>query len=240
MSAAKAIDVFTEEYPPYTHSVVLQDGKTEAGGWCTYLVKEIAKEAKINLQQISVSPWAKAYNETKNRPNCMAYAAMKSPERLDLFYFVGPIIKEGGSGFVRLKDGPSISSVEDAKKYKTSAVASESAYAWLLQQGFQASKNLMPSINYEAGIKNLYERGRLDFIYITLESAQYVAKDLGLNPALLEMAFEYQLDSTPAELYIILKKCPENLELYEKMQHALDSLKASGEYDKLLNAAKSN
>lgn len=242
ISASSMADIIsggTEEYPPYTHAVKLADGKDVAGGWCTTIVKEIAKAANVELGEIEVAPWAKVFNDAKNRTNFITYAAMKSPERIPLFYFVGPIIKEGPTCFLRLSGGRSISSVEEAKSFKTSVTSSESASAYLQAVGFELGKNIIPAKDYEIGIKNLYA-GRLDFIYMTLESAQYIAKTLGLEPSKLEVALEYQMDSTPAELYVILKKDPANLELSEKLQKALDDLKSSGKYDEILAAAKAN
>lgn len=116
-------DLFTEDYPPYNMPIEDKtgDNANEIIGSATDTMKEIFKRAKMNYN-MELLPWARAYNFALNRKNAVVFAASRTPERENLFKWVGPI-GENSWVFFSLIDPKTkapkfkINSMEEAKKY---------------------------------------------------------------------------------------------------------------------------
>ena len=83
---ASTLTYMTEEYPPYQYK--------EAGtlkGLSVDLLKLMWAKMGVPEQAIAVYPWARGYNLIQNHPNSVLFSMIRTPEREQMFKWVGPI-----------------------------------------------------------------------------------------------------------------------------------------------------
>ena len=133
------LQVVTEEYPPYNYS---EDG--EVVGFCTDVVKEILKRAKVEYT-IHSYPWADSYKMAQTETNVLIYSIGRNVEREPLFKWVD-VIARTEVYFYKLKSRVDIKikTFDDIKKYKIGAVQDDFRAQWLIKQGIKDQLALVP------------------------------------------------------------------------------------------------
>lgn len=204
--------VITEEYPPFNYT----DAGGNLVGSSTEAVKGIINRLGENIT-IEVMPWARAYETVLGEPDTALYSMARTPERENVFMWVGPIGSYENWLYAKKGSNVRCSSLDEAKAVKCIAVVKDEAgQQKLAQQGFI---NIVYTDSIADGLKNLAE-GEVDLWLGPGAEVELVAKQAGVDAAQIEaVAFVHKVD-----LYIAFNKNTPYATVLA-WQNALDSLK---------------
>ncbi len=154
--AQEQLEILTCECPPLSYE---NNHRVEGPG--ADLVRHIQKKLNTH-EQISIFPWARAYRTTEEVANTVLFSTAKTPQREDLFKWVGPMAEKKYYFFARMGSKIEINSIEDAKKYTVGVHLESNNHRFLLAQGFET---LQPVVLEEQNLMKLYY-GRIDLWYV--------------------------------------------------------------------------
>ncbi|MCF6178218.1 MAG: transporter substrate-binding domain-containing protein [Geopsychrobacter sp.] len=223
---ADDLTYMTEEYPPFNFQI---NGKLQ--GISIDLLEKVFQQIGANKSRadIQLIPWAKGYEAVKNQPNTVLFAMTRTEARESLFKWVGPLAPARIVVMARKADGIKIDSVADLNKYKIGAIREDIGEQLLLSGGV-SKDSVDASSSIEANIKKL-DRGRIDLWAYDQTVAMYAIKKAGYNPQDFESVYVLK----DGALYYAFNKGTDE-GLIQKFQTALDAVKQSGEYAKILGA----
>lgn len=218
----QAIQVVTEEYPPYNYS---ENGNVL--GFCTDVVKEVLKRADLDYS-IQSHPWSKSYKMAQSQPNVLIYSMGRNVEREPLFKWVD-VIARTEVYFFKLKSRVDIKikTFDDIKKYKIGAVRDDFRAQWLIKQGVANQLNLVPDDRYN--MRNLFDRN-IDIFPIGELVAYNIAHREGHAFNDLEKAM--YIKDMSADLYMAFSGQTPDV-VVEKCKKALFSIKKDGTYEEI-------
>ncbi len=171
------LSLFTEEYPPYNYT---KEGKVQ--GVNTRLLLRAADRAGLDLtrEDISVLPWARAYNTALNNADTCVYTTMRTPKREPHFRWIGPLVNTEkvlmSAGNSRLE----IHSVKEVRRYTVGVVIDDVCRDILRNKGVPEEK-IEPAPSALSNLRKLV-RGRVDLVAYDELTLRYVAKENGINP----------------------------------------------------------
>ncbi|MBI4806408.1 MAG: ABC transporter substrate-binding protein [Desulfovibrio sp.] len=226
MATSVKLMPLTEELPPF--NFMTQDG---ARGISTDILRLMIEHSGLEDQteEIQVQPWARAYNTVRNKPCTMLFSVTRTPERDPLFKWVGPIISNRNSLIARKDKHIRLHSVEDAQKHTLGAIRDYAPTQLLLSGGYPADK-IETTPDAKSNLIKL-EKGRIDLFVYNEVAFQWMVAKHGLNKNDFETVFvlhEGQL------YYAFNKDTPDSI--IAKLQSALDSLKKSGDVQRVIDA----
>jgi len=111
--------LMTEEYPPITF---MKEGKPS--GLVTEMVQEIASRLHIP-DNIRLTSWKNAYNMALLHPNVILFSTERTPEREELFHWVGPAGKNNTIFYAKKGSGIVIKTLDDAKQVEAIATTTD-------------------------------------------------------------------------------------------------------------------
>lgn len=193
-SAHAQLHIFTELSPP---NQTLENN--QVAGTSTALVKQILERAKLT-GEFTMYPWARAYNATLKQPNGLIYSLAKTPEREDLFHWIGAVAVFH-LGFVanRYRSDISINSLEDAKQYKIAVQRGDVAAGTLQALGFTFIETSDIQKSYELLVAN-----RVDLV---IDDPRYVTSmAAALNLPDEHFAFIYDIEQLTVKGYLAANK----------------------------------
>lgn len=155
------LTILTEHLAPFQ---IVKDSKIT--GITTEIVEKTLRTAKYDYK-IEALPWATAFNLAKREKNTCIYSLTRIPTREPLFNWVGHIVNTETSLYSLASKEFSISSIDDAKKYKIAVIREDVTHHFLLSKGFIEGDNLYVMDNYDALLELLETPSRsIDFILI--------------------------------------------------------------------------
>ncbi len=226
ISFAVELKFVTEDLPPLQYN---NHGKPASGAMVD-LIHLLKNEAKLS-GSIYIYPWARSYQMAKNEENVIIFSMFRSADREKHFQWVGKIYRID-SYLVALKSRQDIrvNNLNDAKAYTVGSIRDDLAENYLKERGFIEDKNLYLSSAYPVLWKMLYS-GRTDLAFTNSLVWQYEIQHSGLDPN--KIKFIYKIPDIPADLYIAAS-LPTKKNIVEKLQQALQRIKADGRYQKIL------
>lgn len=123
--AAHALDVVTEENPPFNFT---DNGKLS--GLSTEVVVEIGRRARVPLT-FSVLPWPQAYDRAQTKSNTCLYSTARLENRERLFKWVGPLAQNSWALFAKKDFKDPVKSLADARPYRIGGVTNDAKIMWL-------------------------------------------------------------------------------------------------------------
>ena len=218
----QAIQVVTEEYPPFNYS---ENGK--ALGFCTDVVKEVLKRANVEYS-IHSYPWSKSYNMAQSQPNVLIYSIGRNVDREPLFKWVD-VIARTEVYFYKLKSRVDIKikTFDDVKKYKIGAVRDDFRAQWMMKQGIKDQLNLVP--DDIQNMRNLFAR-KIDIFPIGEFVAYHIAHQEGR--AFNDLEKTMYVKDMSADLYMAFSNQTPDV-VVEKCKKALFEIRKDGTYEKI-------
>jgi polar amino acid transport system substrate-binding protein len=218
LGLAQEITVVTEEFPPFNY---MDNGKLV--GISTEVVQATLARAGITAE-IKVYPWARCYRMVSEQANVLAFSMGRTPDRENLFVWIGPIAPAIKTALFKLKQRSDIviTSLEDAKKYKIGLIRDNAWHTTLRQQGFEDDKNIFPVTQREQNLQKLFA-GRIDLLLDNNLNARSKTKALGLPVDQIEEAFVLR----ELETYMALNKQTAET-LVTRIRTAFEQLQAEG------------
>ncbi|WAB93630.1 ABC transporter substrate-binding protein [Pseudomonas citronellolis] len=218
--------LLTENFPPYNMAI---NGKNFAqedniDGIAVDIVREMYKRAGIKYSMTLRFPWERIYKLALEKPDYGVFVTARLPERESAFKWVGPI---GPDDWVLLARGDSpiaLKSLDEAKKYRVGAYKGDAMAEYLAEHGFEPVLALRDQEN--AG---KLQKGEIDLWASGDPAGRYLAKQVGVSG--LKTVLRFNSD----QLYLALnKETPD--EVVQKLQAALDKMRAEGFVDDVLNS----
>ncbi len=227
-AAAESVDdiVFmTEQYPPYNFE---EDNKLQgiAVDILTLMLQRVG--AKQVREDIELLPWARGYKRVQSEPNTCLFSTTRTEEREHLFKWVGPIAPELVGLIARKERNIKIDSVEDIERHKIGTIRDDVAEQYLVNAGISVDDmERVPETILNINKLNL---GRIDLWAYGDNVAMWELKANGFDPA------DYELVHVLGRqvLYFAFHKGTSD-SVIQKLQAALDALKANKEYEKILD-----
>lgn len=209
----------TEEYPPVTF---LQDGRPS--GFVTDMVRSIGARLGIP-DNIRLTSWKNAYNMGLTYPKVVLFSAERTPERENLFHWVGPVGRNSAILYARKGSGIRIGSLEEAKKVTAIATTTN----WFTEQHLQREgfKNLLSSPDPRDNVRQLM-RGEVQLSVFTDLTIAEIAREAGYSLKDLEPV----LTVGQTYFYIAISR-DTPAEQVQAWQAALDDLKRNGSFEKI-------
>lgn len=212
-----ALRLITSEFAPYSTS---ENGHAKG---------VVVDRARLLLQQVGLSipievyPWARAYETALRTPGALLFAVARTPEREDLFKWVGEAATFKVALF-RSAQRPDIAptTLEEAGRYRIGALLKDVKGAYLT--GKEIPHEVIA--DEELGIRMLLH-GRLDLLPSDVRSMIYRLDRLGLPPTAVVEALPLPDISRP--LYFAFNRdTPDSI--VETFRQALSTLPEPEQY----------
>lgn len=176
-------------------------------------------------------PWARAYQETIDKPNYVLLTLLKTEKRENKFKWLGYIDCLEAS-LIKLKQNTSLklSSLEDAKRFRIGTVRGYGAAQYLLQNGFVESENLVLVADPNQ-LWHLLFKGRIDFVLTNIKTGKYEIANAGYSAD--NVVTDFPITPLNAELQMATGNTTSR-ELTEALKRALLAIKENGEYDRIM------
>ncbi len=224
---ATAITVVTEELPPYNMTI---DGQLTGMG--TEVVQAVMEEAgeQAGIQSM---PWARAYDIALNAENVLIYSIARTPQREDLFKWVGVIAPTRWFLFSLPGRTFKLNSLDDARQYQIATVKSDVGEQYLIDKGFEIGRNLQSSNKYEHNYAKL-KAGRVDLWISNELNAHYLVRQASGNPgddAIAQLRLD-DLGGANGLCMAFSRNTPDAV--VDRFRHALARVQADGRYDAIV------
>jgi len=205
------VRILMDVYPPYNYV----DENGQVAGRSTEMVQAI--EDKLGLKtKIEVMPWEQAFELAQKEPGVALFSASRSPERENMFLWVGPLHNYEKHLYARKGSGIKINSLADIRNAKAiSVVKNESGEKICLDAG---GKLIYSVTDYES-LKKMMD-GSADLWLGPGQDISLVAKEAGVNPDDIESVFVVHKYG----MFIAFNKNTPPA-IVQQWQQALDSIK---------------
>lgn len=169
------LQVVTELSPPHQ---TWEGHRVE--GLSTAVVRAVLKEAELDAE-IALYPWARAYAMALHSPNVLIYNIARTPEREDLFHWIGPVANYQ-LGLVRLASRTELSpqSLQDIRSQVVVAQRGDFAVDILTREGLKLGQQLQLSATILESWKLLLS-GKVDYVIDDAWASQQMEQDMGLS-----------------------------------------------------------
>lgn len=220
-AAPEQIDLLTENFPPYNMAV---DGKNFARdenikGIAADVIREMFQRAGIDYTLTLRFPWERIYKMALETPGYGVFVTARLPEREELFKWVGPIGPDDWVLLARADSTIQVDSLEQAGQYRIGAYKGDAIAEHLVAQGLRPTLALRDQINVEK-----LQNGAIDLWATGDPAGRFLAKQQGVTGLKRVLRFD------SAELYLALNRQVSD-ETVEKLQAALDQMRADGTID---------
>lgn len=215
--------LLTENFPPYN---MAKNGKNFAQnqnleGIAVEVLRETFKRADIPYSMTLRFPWQRIYDLALANPGYGVFVTARVPDREALFKWVGPIGPDDWVLLARADSPITVDSLEEAAQYRIGAYKGDVIAVALEKQGLKPIIVLRDQDNARkllAGYIDLWATGD--------PAGRFLARQIGIS------GFKTVLRFNQAELYLALnKEVPD--EVVNKLQAAMDELRAEGLIDKI-------
>lgn len=213
---AKALTLYTEEYPPLNFT---RDGKPSGLG--VEVVQEILRRTGQQAE-IEVVPWTRGYHTVQTQADTGLFVTMRTQEREKLFKWVGPILVTVTSFYALKGSGLSIASLDEARTAGTIAAPRQ----WYSFQALEARG--MSNLYGVLGPKQMMTMLRYKRVPLVVADNVTLASLLALaelKPADVEPLYTFMR----TQAYIAFSLNTDDA-LIEQWQAALDQMKADGRF----------
>ena len=217
--ADSGLRIITEDYPPYN----FVDKDSNVTGQSTEIVEAILDKTGAQAD-IEVMPLSEGLALAQKGPNVVIYSLNRTPQREELFKWVGPIGNYEQAFYAKKGSTIEINKLEDAKNVdKIGVYKGDAGAQFLASQGFT---NLDESLTDTEALQKLMD-GKVQLWLGNKEGLTITAAQAGVNPDDLVML---PVVAIRADLYIAFSKdIPDST--VQAWQSALDALKQERDID---------
>ena len=221
-AAAVQLRVFGSEHPPYSY---MAEGRPT--GLCSDIVASLLSRLQLDTP-ITIAPWSRGYRTALEEPNVLLFTVARTPEREELFHWVGPLVS-GETHLYALKERNDLvlDSLAAAEGRKIGVVRDDIRAHFLRRNGITS---LDEATGSEINARKLL-MGWIDLWAEEENAAPFVFKKLGHDPA-QKLKKVYTLDLR-LDGYLAFSRGSDS-ELVDRFRAALEELKNSGEYRRIL------
>lgn len=218
IARAEPLVLLTENMPPFNMSVsgtnyARDDGIT---GISSDILRAVCERAEVECQQILRFPWQRVYQQTLDDAGYGVFSTARTAEREGLFKWVGPIARYDWVLFAKGDSPIQLASIEDARRYRIGGYKGDAKTQFLLDRGLEVTTALRDAEN----VRKL-DKGQIDLWIASSQAGPLTARQEGVE----NLKVVQHLNSV--DLYLALNLQTSD-ELVQKLQKALESLRAEG------------
>ncbi|WP_063832902.1 ABC transporter substrate-binding protein [Labrenzia sp. DG1229] len=219
-----SLKVMTEEYPPFNY----KDG-AGLSGISVEIMDEMFKRAASghNREDIALLPWARGYNLTLQRPGHALFSTTRTPDREDLFKWVGPFVPTVVGLTAKKSRHLQIKTVHDLADIRIGVVKDDVGQLLLRAQGVPDDR-IETVLSNEQNFRKLMA-GRVDAISYETKVTRWGLQMRGADLENYETV--YELDR--GELFLALHYQTSD-KIVETLQGAFDTIVADGTHERIL------
>lgn len=218
---ASDLNAYTEDWAPYNYE---ENGQVR--GISTDILRAACSAAKLDCS-IALVPWARAYKNATTEPKALAYTTARKPSREHEFAWVGPILPRSTWVYTREDGTTPPTSAADLAKLRIGIVRGEASEQDLLAAGVPATALIAQPTNVD--VLRMLLAGGVDAMVDTEVAMHWNLKNQGLTARSVHQAFK--LTEEGAYYFAINPGTPP--QTVEKLQTALDKLRASGQITRI-------
>jgi len=224
MALAVKITVLTENFAPF--QIVTP---TSIEGLSTEIISATLKESELKYT-IEAYPWSLSYNRAKEQVNTCIYSIARSPQREMLFQWIGHITTDKISLYSLATNNRIITSLEDAKQYKTAVIKDDVVHQYFLSEGFIENENLYALSNYDMLLEFLEAPSRqIDFIVTN----EYIIKNMSKSQgAIAKYTEALTLNGVSLSLYFACSLKTDS-KVINKLSQAMKTLESKGVFNEI-------
>ncbi len=211
--------ILTENYPPLTFAVA-----DSISGFATDVLRAIQDDLGTN-DEIVLLDWAEAYQRALDEKNVVIYTMEQTPERKDLFHWIGPLGNHSSSLYVKKDSGHTLQNIYDAKTIGNIATTT----AWFTEKHLESLgfTNLLSSPQPADGVKAVMD-GKAEATILSDLVAEEIISLAGYEPGVLVPILEV----IKTDYYIAVSKNTDAA-IVNKWEKAFRNLSSSGAIDQL-------
>lgn len=220
------IQLFTEVAPPFNYYSGPVNDYTIEGSTMDF-VREI-QSRNAGSCEVDLTNWVDAYEVVQYQPNSALFTTARTPEREDMFQWVGPVSTLKACFYTLSESGIQITSLEDAKALSSIATPSNwYMHSFMIENDFQniVATSFSPLVCF-----NQLLEGEVDAIFMY---------DLGINwlcettsTPLTQISQQYEASYN--EGYIAFSKATPSA-IVNQWQSRLDEMREDGTYETIWN-----
>lgn len=144
----------------------------------------------VKRKDIQVQPWARAYRNARQGPNTVLFSTIRTPEREEIFKWVGPIGSERDVLIGLRSRHFEISSPNELKLYKTGAVRDDVGEEILLELGVSPKNIVLTS--HVNNLAKMLSASRIDLWMFGEEGWRETLKTLGIESSMFEVVYRFE------------------------------------------------
>ncbi len=216
--------IITEDWIPYQFE---KNGNLEgiAVDLLVLLLKRVG--SRQSRKDIKMYPWARGYDILQSRENTILFSTTRTPERENVFKWVGPIFKNSTFLIGKKSKDIKIKTNKDLGKYEIGTIIDDASELYMVRLGLPL-KQLQRNTSSINNLKKM-NIDRIDLIVSGWYALKHDAEKLGINPDLFEKV--YQIETADVSFAFNIKT---SNQIIEKFQSALDEIKSEGALNKIL------
>ena len=221
--SAEELTIYAENYAPFNYE---ENGVIK--GLNVDLLMEVLKRAGIDKtpNDIILTSWARGYKEAQRRKNTLLFTAARTPQRENLFKWVGPIGASHMALIARTDRNVDLTN-NGFNAYKYASMKDVRGEQALLSAGTK-SDNIL-HVNSTESAAHPLARGRIDAWAYDRIVSFWVLKTLGYNPQNFKVIHSFNRYN-----HYFAFNNDTDADLIERLQHALKTLQEDGTHAALI------
>ncbi|QTA84088.1 substrate-binding periplasmic protein [Desulfonema magnum] len=222
---SETLHLLTEDYPPFNMRVSgesIGNADDPITGISTEIVRELFKRAGIEYT-IRIYAWNRSYNMALQKSGHGVFSTFRTPEREQLFNWVGPLVSTSWILMGKKNRNIKISTLDDARKYKIGGCKGDAFAIFLEKKGFKIEYAISEHLNARK-----LDGEKIDLWATVNLLGPYLAKKEGLS--VLEQVFMIK----ESFMYLALNKSV-STETVAKLNKIFEEMKADGTVDQIFS-----
>lgn len=170
------LNLYTENYGDYNYSLngrSYEHRRDDIGGSSTDMVKAIMDESGLEYR-MRLRTWRVGYRRTMNRPYYGLFSTARTPQREDMFEWIGPIAQYNWVIFRYAGSDVEVNSLDDLRELRVGGYDNAATTLYLQDQGIEVST--LPSDNLNP---QRLAQDQIDVWIASDVSAYKIAKEKG-------------------------------------------------------------
>ena len=221
------IQLHTELNPPYNYLSEVSGTQATFLGSSVEIVNEMQSQSSYQ-NPINITSWSVGYDLLQYMPNYALFTTARTPEREDLFQWVGPISTTTACFYTRTEAGIQIQTLDDAKALGSIATPQAwFSHDFLIDNGFQ---NILATAYTPEEAFNQLMSGEADALFLYEEGIKWLCEKTGT----LQTDISKQLETAYYKNYIAFSlNTPATV--VAEWQSNLDAMKTDGRFETIWN-----
>ncbi|KIH76881.1 ABC-type amino acid transport substrate-binding protein [Geoalkalibacter ferrihydriticus] len=216
------LQVFSEYAPPFNYYTGFI-GNYQVAGSSVEIVKEIQKRLGGYTSSIYMTSWFDGYATVQELPNSALFTTARTPEREDLFQWVGPIAPMNPNFYTLKSANITADTLEQARWLTVTTPTQWYTHDFLKANDFS---DILTTYYPADSFAQLLER-EADAIYIDPDAIDWLCRERGTS---CDDLYRLPIETPQRQGYIAFSlNTPKST--VDKWQQALDAMKAEGVFD---------